>query len=66
MTDKPYGWRKPGTQPLPDIKEFKKDLRKSLKYLNEIDDAGSYHFELSRWKDYFIDMKEILDENGSL
>ena len=61
-----YDWRKPGTKPLPDIQDFLDMLSKSQEYLGSIDDTGSYHFELSRWKDYFIDMKEILTPEGSL
>jgi hypothetical protein len=54
------------SNPLPEYEDFIKQLEQSLEYLKTIDDVGSYHFELSRWQELFVNMKPILDENGGI
>jgi len=62
---KPYGWRKPNSVPY-DHEDVIRELKETLKYIEEADDHGSVDWAIAGLKDYFIDMKEILDENGSL
>jgi hypothetical protein len=61
-----YDWRKPNSKSIPNINEFQAMLIESLHALNRFDDAGSYHSHLAGWKDYFTEMEEILQPDGSL
>lgn len=46
--------------------EFVENLRKSLKYCEEADDAGSIDFEMGRWQEWIKTWPPIFNENGGI
>lgn len=50
----------------PSREKFIQNLKDSLEYCNEADDAGSIDFEMARWQEDVKGWSPILNENGGI
>ena len=51
---------------LPSRQEFYDALRKSVEYIEQVDDEGSVDFEMMRWKEWVSKWPKIGTEEGGI